>query len=425
MIAIADCNSFYCSCERLFRPDLIGKPVVVLSNNDGCIVSRTDESKKLGIDMAVPYFQCKDIMLQNGVTTFSSNYHLYGDMSQRVMTVFRELMGSKNVEVYSVDEAFIDFRNVPENQIKEKALEIKTITEQYTGIPICVGVAPNKLLSKVANKLSKKNKVLTKGVMVLSSPEEIANALNYFPVEDLWGVGSRYAAKLKAYNINTALQLRNMPLEWVRKFMGGIVGVRLVRQLRGEEITEMNLPLETKKMIATTRMFGKNVTELKDIEEAVATYTARACEKLRRQNGAAGELSVFLMFQDMNAPKGDYIVRSLGNVELIPTPSSNTIFLTKVALKLIRQIYFSGRIYKKAGVMLNKIVPDNSVQGNLFDPSISNNRKLMLAIDNINFGIKTDMVKLASAGNSKEWKMRSELRSPLYTTRYDEIPFVK
>ena len=189
MIAIADCNSFYCSCEKLFRPDLWGKPVVVLSNNDGCIVSRTDEAKKLGIDMAVPYFQCKEIMEQHKVTVFSSNYHLYGDMSWRVMETFRQVMGKEFVEVYSVDEAFIDFSQVPDNQIRSKALELKEITEQNTGIPICVGISRNKLVSKIANKLAKKNKVLTKGVMVLMEDEMIRKALMEFPIEDIWGIG--------------------------------------------------------------------------------------------------------------------------------------------------------------------------------------------------------------------------------------------
>jgi DNA polymerase V len=210
-------------------------------------------------------------------------------------------------------------------------------------------------------------------------------------------------------------------MEWVRKNFGGVVGVRLLKQLRGEEIGEMKEPLINKKMIATTRMFGKRVTELKDIEEAVATYTARAAEKLRRQESAAGEISVFMMFQDMDVPKGEYVVRSIGNFELLPSPTSNTIYLTKVALKLIRAVFFKGRIYKKAGVILSRIVPDDSIQGNLFNPSINNNRQLMLALDNINFAFEADMIRLVRAGMSKHWKMRQELRSPRYTTVWNEI----
>lgn len=220
MIAIADCNSFYASCEKLFRPDLIGKPVVVLSNNDGCIVSRTDEAKKLGIDMAVPYFQCKDIMLQHGVIVFSSNYNLYGDMSYRVMETFRQFMGADNVEVYSVDEAFINFNVVPENQYRDAALSLKQTAEQWTGIPVCVGVGQNKLLSKVANKLAKKDKKVSKGVFVIATQEDVYNALNTFPVGDLWGIGRRYADKLSGLGIDTAWKLRNMPLAWCKKNLG-------------------------------------------------------------------------------------------------------------------------------------------------------------------------------------------------------------
>ena len=330
--------------------------------------------------------------------------------------------GSEFVEVYSVDEAFIDFSKVPSAQILGKARELKEVTERNTGIPICVGASVNKLLSKVANKLAKKNKVLTKGVLVLADEDQIREALMNFPVEDIWGIGRRYADKLKSLNINSAWQLRNLPSEWVRKNLGGIVGVRLLRQLRGEEISEMKEPLETKKMIATTRMFGKRVTELKDIEEAIATFTARAAEKLRRQFGAAGEISVFIMFQDMSVPKGEYVVRSIGNFELLATPTSDTVHLTKVALKLIRSVYFKGRIYKKAGVMLSRIVPDTSIQGNLFNAAINNNRRLMLAMDNINFALEPDMIRLSNAGVSKHWKMRQESRSPRYTTVWNEIP---
>jgi len=425
MIAIADCNSFYCSCEKLFRPDLWGKPVVVLSNNDGCIVSRTDEAKKLGIDMAVPYFQCKEIMEQHKVTVFSSNYHLYGDMSWRVMETFRQVMGKEFVEVYSVDEAFIDFSQVPDNQIRSKALELKEITEQNTGIPICVGISRNKLLSKIANKLAKKNKVLTKGVMVLLEDEMIRKALMEFPIEDIWGIGRRYAAKLKGFGIDTAWQLRNLPQEWFKKNFGGVVGDRLLRQLKGEAISDMKPPLVTKKMIATTRMFGRRVTELNEIEEAIASYTARAAEKLRRQFCAAGEMSVFIMYQDMNAPKGEYVVRNSWNYELLPVPTSDTIALTKMALQLVRPLYYKGRVYKKAGVLLSRIVPDTPVQGNLFTSTITNNKKLMQAIDNINFAMEPDTLRLATAGMSKTWKMRHELRSPRFTTRIDEIYLIK
>ncbi len=423
MIAIADCNSFYCSCERLFRPDLIGKPIVVLSNNDGCIVSRTDEAKQLGIDMAVPYFQCKEIMEKYGVTVFSSNYHLYGDMSMRVMNIFRSIIGAEYVEVYSVDEAFLHVDHIPEKDLYNTALHLKHYTERCTGIPICVGIGPNKLLSKVANKLAKKNKAVTKGVMVLRSDYEIEAALQNFKVGDLWGIGRRYADKLQTFGIENAWQLRNMPLEWVRKNLGGVVGLRLARQLRGESISVMNEPLEVKKMIATTRMFGRFVTELKDIEEAIATYTARAAEKLRRQSGAAGELSVFLLYQD--TLQKEYTVRSMGSYELLPVASSDTVYLTKIALRLVNSIFKKGLKYKKGGVLLSRIVADSALQANLFTENTPTNKALMLVLDNINSAIRPDMVVMARAGINKHWKMRQELRSPKFTTVWGELMVVK
>ena len=424
MIAIADCNSFYCSCEKLFRPDLIGKPVVVLSNNDGCIVSRTDEAKKLGIDMAVPYFQCKDIMLQHGVTTFSSNYHLYGDMSQRVMNTFRDIMGEETVEVYSVDEAFINFNHVPEADYYSRALHLKLTTEQNTGIPICVGIAPNKLLSKLANKLAKKDKAKSKGVYVLGNMNQVNEALMNFPIGDLWGIGRRYEAKLLGFGIQTAWQFRNLPKEWVRKNFGGVVGERLWRQLHGESISEMNDPLISKKQILTSRMFGRPVTSITEIEEAIATYTARAAEKLRRQNDATADLTVFLLYRNTNLPKGQYGTLSSYRSIILPNPTSDTIELTKVGKSLARTIFFSGRSYIKGGIMFQKIVPDINIQGNLFHPEINLNKLLMSAIDNINSSQGPDTITVGAAGKSKTWKMRQEMRSPLYTTRWDALPLV-
>ena len=264
MYAIVDCNSFYCSCERLFKPAIWNKPVVVLSNNDGCIVSRTDEAKKLGVGMAAPYYQNKELIEQNDVAVFSSNYNLYGDLSMRVMDTLRYLVGEDNVEVYSVDEAFIQLGMIPDDQLEIAAAQIKNTVEQWTGIKVSVGVAPSKVLSKAANRLSKKNKIATNGVMVLDTEEKIREALLKTTVGDIWGVGSRYAYKLKEqYGIYDAWQLRNMPVEWARKNLGGVVGERLIKELNGMPCIEMKDPLETKKMIATTRMFSKPVTELK------------------------------------------------------------------------------------------------------------------------------------------------------------------
>jgi DNA polymerase V len=249
MKAIVDCNSFYCSCERLFRPDLRERPVVVLSNNDGCIISRSDEAKALGIDMAVPYYQCRDAIERHGVAVFSSNYNLYGDMSLRVMDTLRHLVGDDSrVEVYSVDEAFLDLSHVPEHELNDFSILMRDTVEQWTGIRVSVGVADTKVLCKVANRLAKKDKKGTGCVMVLGSDEKVQEALMRTDVDDVWGVGSRYAKLLREkYSINTAWQLRHMPLEWARKNLGGVVGQRLIRELNGEPCIQMKDPLEQKK----------------------------------------------------------------------------------------------------------------------------------------------------------------------------------
>ena len=284
MIAIVDCNSFYCSCERLFRPDLENKPVVVLSNNDGCIISRSDEAKTLGVEMAGPYFKAKPVIEANNVAVFSSNYNLYGDLSWRVMETLRIMFGQNNVEVFSVDEAFINLDIIPLEQIEDVALQIKNTVEQWTGIKVSVGIATTKVLAKVANKLSKKNKTITNCIMVLETKEKIDTALKKTSIDAVWGVGFSYAEKLKKSNIHTAYDLSRKDITWAKNNLGGVVGVRLIQELKGFPSIQMKDELLNKKMIMTTRMFGAAVTDIKSIKEAIATYTSRAAEKLRRQS---------------------------------------------------------------------------------------------------------------------------------------------
>ena len=419
MKAIVDCNSFYAACERLFKPSLHGKPVVVLSNNDGCIVSRTDEAKALGIQMAGPYYQNKEEIEKNKVAVFSSNYHLYGDLSWRVMETLRIL--SPHVEVYSVDESFLDLDGIDENKLHEYALFLKHTTELWTGIPVSIGVAPSKVLSKVANRLAKKDKIGTRGVMILQTPQQQMEALQRTAVEDVWGVGGASSKKLRLFNINTAWDLRNMSEDWARKNLGGVVGVRLIKELRGQPCIEMKDPLETKKMIATTRMFGKPVYELRELREAVATYITRAAEKLRRQNSAAKTISVFLVTNNYSSHY-EYKPASFSLYNTLPFATSLTNLLIEHAMPLVEQLYSKGSKYLKAGVILSGIVPDNAVQFNLFEqPSHHNEKKLMKMIDNVNFSMRNDVLKFASSGTKRDWKMRQELRSPRYTTRWDEL----
>jgi DNA polymerase V len=429
MKAIVDCNNFYCSCERVFRPDLLHKPVVVLSNNDGCIISISDEAKKLGVRMGIPYFQARHTIEQNNISVFSSNYNLYGNMSWRVMETLRTLLGDsdgRKVEVYSVDEAFLDLPEIPDSSLSEYARYVKETIEQWTGISVSIGIAPTKTLSKLANRLAKKNKAESGCISVLANRDDQIEALKKSRVASIWGVGRAYAEKLINLGITNAWELSNMPEEWAHKNLGGVVGARLVRELNGVSSIDMTAPLENKKMIATTRMFGNPVTELNDIKEAIATYTSRAAEKLRRQRSAAKTISVFIVLQEeshtMHFTHGPLISAHT----ILPKATSITNELIKPALDLTDQIYKKGRRYKKAGVMLSGLVPDESIQANLFLPETKNSaRKLMDMVDNVNFSMRNDVVKFAVSGTSRDWKMRQELRSKRYTTRWEELKELK
>lgn len=426
MYAIVDCNSFYCSCERVFKPHLAEKPVVVLSNNDGCIISRSDEAKALGVGMAGPFFLAKPLIDKYGVEVFSSNYNLYGDMSRRVMDTLRTLAGDRNIEVYSVDEAFVNLHFIPQASLRTFALELKETVELWTGVKVSVGVAPTKTLAKLANGIAKKNKIKTDGVAILETEEKIRRALTMTPVEELWGVGGRSNKKLYDLGIRTAWNLRQMPEEWARKNLGGVVGVRLLKELHGEEAIVMN-EYKDKKMIATTRMFGNAVTELSDIKEAIATYTARAAEKLRRQDSAAGMINVFVVTNEKEKAAGPHFRHgpTYSSHAVLPYPTSQTNELIKPAVALAEQLYQQGKKYKKAGVILSSLVPDDSIQGNLFEKGKNVGRFLMEQIDNINFSMRNDVVKFASSGTKRDWKMRKDFQSPRYTTRWEELYKVK
>jgi DNA polymerase V len=427
MVGIVDCNSFYCACERLFKPDLLHKPVVVLSNNDGCIISRSDEAKAVGIEMGSPYFMQKNDLKKNGVITFSSNYHLYGDLSWRVMETLRTMLPEGCVEVYSVDESFIDLAHIEPAALSSFTVSLKNIIEQWTGISVSIGVAPTKALSKVANRLAKKNKQITGCVLILNTDKKITQALQNTPIADVWGIGYQYAKKLSAYGINTAYDLTLRTENWAHQELGGVVGARLFRELKGFPCIDMQSERVTKHMIATTRMFGNPVITLHELEEAVATYTARAAEKLRRQHAAARGITVLIV--PKQEVKGSYYRHGptkSGAVRL-PLATALTNELVKAALELVRSLFEAGKTYKKAGVILSDIVPETVIQGNLFAQAPDNTkaRALMEAIDNINFSMRGDILKFAASGTTRNWKMRQEMRSPRYTTRWEELPLLK
>jgi DNA polymerase V len=427
MKGIVDCNSFYCSCERLFKPHLDNKAVVVLSNNDGCIVSRSDEAKAFGVEMAGPYFLAKPLIEKHGVSVFSSNYNLYGDLSWRVMETMRMMLGKQNVEVYSVDEAFLDMSIFSAAELPAIALQIRETVELWTGIKVSIGVAPTKVLAKMANRLAKKNKVQTNCVLVLDTKEKIKDALQKTPVDDVWGVGRQYAQKLKdCWGIYDAYQLSQMSEAFGKVQLGGVVGVRLIKELKGIVSMDFEEELLNKKMIATTRMFGRPVSELKEIKEAVATYTSRAAEKLRRQYSAAGMITVFIVPKG-SSPRNEYSRgHSASSYLTLPVATSFTNELIKASTALVERLFEKGKVYKKAGVILSAIVPDSSIQGNLFLPQTKNSeRKLMDMMDNINYSERDDVLKFAATGTKRNWKMRQEMRSGRYTTRWDELCQIK
>ena len=421
MKAIVDCNSFYCSCERLFRPELLHKPVIVLSNNDGCIISRSDEAKRLGLQLAGPFYKIRSSIREKDIAVFSSNYNLYGELSQRVMETLKFFVGEKNVEVYSVDESFVNLAHIPLHQLQEFCLELKHSVEKWTGIPVSIGVAKSKVLCKAANRISKKGKVENEGVVFLHSEDTIRKALEQMSVGDIWGVGQRFAIKLEEQGIKSAWDLRNMPEEWGRKNLGGVVGVRLIRELKGEECISIKEALVVKKMIATTRMFGEPLTSLMDLKEAVAAYVSRAAEKLRLQKYCAQHLYVFVVTNDY---KTEYLYnpQNFGIDLTLPVATSSTHELINHALCLLEKLFKDGSRYLKAGVILSEFVPESSIQGNFFSSDYTpRDRLLMETIDSINASLGNDALKFASSGLERKWTMRQGMRSPFYTSKWNEL----
>ncbi len=371
--------------------------------------------------MAGPYFMAKPLIEKHDVAVFSSNYNLYGDLSWRVMETLRILLGKKNVEVYSVDEAFVDLSIFSPEELPAISKEIRRTVEDWTGIKVSIGVAPTKVLAKLANRLSKKDKIRTECVVVLDTEEKIMEALRKTPVGDIWGVGRQYAKKLEDWGVYDALQLRNLSEEFASVYFGGVVGARLIRELRGVTSNEMEEELVSKKMIATTRMFGNPVADIDSIKEAVATYTSRAAEKLRRQHGAANKIHVFVVTKGENH-NVDWRGATNADSVTLPFATSFTNELIKPAVELVDKLYKKGTLYKKAGVMLSGIVPDASIQGNLFLSETKNcERKLMDMIDNVNFSQRDDVLKFAASGTTRNWKMQQNFISPRYTTRWDEL----
>ena len=417
MIALVDCNSFYASCEQVFRPDLLGKPVVVLSNNDGCVIAATKEAKALTqIPMFEPVFKIKQVLEANKVTCFSSYYTLYADMTHRVMEPLRTF--SPLVEEYSIDESFVDVSQYPENKLHEIATKIKDAVFKNTGIPVGVGIAKTKSLSKIANKFAKKIPE-NKGVYVVDSEEKRIHLLTKTSLKDVWGIGRKHAIRISNTGAKTALDFANMPLPWVRKEMT-VVGERLWRELNNHPCLEMTTLPDIKKGIGTAKSFGQKLTDYHLIEEATSYYVAEVADLLRQQGSAATCIEVFLQTNFFSKNENQYFKNIFITLD---SPTNNTIKLTKEAIKGLKAIYKPGFRYKKVGVHLHHLVSENELQMSLFHQEHKiENARLSKAMDVINSKYGKNKVKLATVGNrEKEWALVKEHRSPRFTTQWDEL----
>ena len=414
MIALADCNNFYASCERVFNPMIRNKPVVVLSNNDGCVIARSNEAKVLGIQMGAPAFKNRHIFKKYGVYIFSTNFALYGDFSSRVMSVLAEAV--PQIEIYSIDEAFMDYSGLPEPM--EHALGLRNKVMQWTGIPTSIGIAETKTLAKVANRIAKKE--VQSGVFWLHCPDMIRDYLKRLPVSKLWGIGRRYAEKLELYSIQTAYELTQRSDSWIQQHMS-IVGLKMVQELRGIPCFELETAWQRKKSICTSRTFGEEVRHFSQLAQALSTYAAMCGAKLRKQGSCAGMVTIFI---HTNPFKHQCRVNYKGVRTIhLKTPSNDSLEIVSATIAGLRSIYRDDCIYKKAGVIVSGIMPQSQVQLSFFDDiiDIEKRHRLMQAMDTVNDSYGKMKVRFAINGFERKWKLKQERLSPCYTTHMNEL----
>lgn len=415
MVALVDCNNFYASCEKVFEPSLLHKPVVVLSNNDGCIISRSQEAKNLGIKMGGPYFKEAKMLKENGVEVFSSNYTLYGDMSSRMIETIRSI--TDEVEIYSIDEAFTGLSMVPEDKLWETSQTMRDRIFQWTGLPVKVGIGPTKTLAKVAAEYAK-----TKGngkTHCAYTKNDIEEMLKDTPIGEVWGVGRGFGNLLKRYGVDSAWDFSKMPDPWIQQKMG-VVGLRIATELRGESCLSLELMREKRRHIMTSRSFGRPVKDYTDMKEAVISYLSRCAEKLREDKQMASMVTVYIRTYPQHGPEAQN--NNSQNI-MLPYPTDYTPELAKHTLIALDRIFKSGYTYKKAGVLLSELSSKENKQLPLFE-SVDFNRssKLMQAMDQINQkNGDRGKLKLAGEGIKQPWKMKGELRSNRFTTHWDEL----
>lgn len=414
MFGLMDCNNFYASCERVFNPALNGRPIVVLSNNDGCVIARSNEAKALGIKMGIPAYQIKDDIQDYGIAIFSSNYTLYGDMSSRVMSILSSL--APEIEIYSIDEAFINLDGI--NDLQSLGNKIVTQVVRDTGIPVSLGIAPTKTLAKIANKFAKKYPAYNR-LCIIDTEEKRSKALKLIDIAEVWGIGRKQAAKLEKQNIKTAYDFTQLPGSWVRKNMT-VVGERTWKELRGISCIDIEAAPPSKKQICTSRSFGKMVEGIDTLAEAIATHASACAKKLRQQKSYAMSLMVFIHTNNFREDLPQYWKNTVIH---LPVPTNDTLEIVHHALAGLKSIFMAGYQYKKAGVIITEIT--KSVQLGLFDKINRDKReKLMNAIDTIN-GAHNNHVKLAVQGNGRDWKLKQEQLSQRYTTDINEIITIK
>ncbi len=419
MYALVDCNNFYVSCERVFRPDLAGKPVVVLSNNDGCIISRSDEAKALGVAMGAPEFKVRDELKQKGITVFSSNYALYGDLSERVMNILRQF--TPQVEVYSIDEAFLHLGNY-DKDFESQGKQMKARIQKWVGIPVCVGIAPTKALSKIANKIARKFPERTGGVYVMDTEEKRLKALKWASIDSVWGIGHRMKKKLKTRNVNTALDFIDPKHEkWIKMYWG-VVGLRLREELIGNPVLLLDETTD-KKSIAVTRSFPKKITGFDDLRERVSTFASVCAEKLRKQNCCTHAIIVLLGTLDQNEARSRTYFQEATTLSFA---TNSTLTITNAAIRLLETIYerHKGIRFHKAGVIVTQLIREDEKQFNLFEDENPRHLALMKTLDKLNGKMGTRIVRLG-VQDDKTWNMKQELLSPRYTTRLDQLLKVK
>lgn len=417
-IALVDVNNFYVSCERVFNPKLRNRPVVVLSNNDGCAVARSNEVKALGVPMGAPWFKFKELAKQHGIIAYSSNYALYADMSNRVMSILRQF--SPNQEVYSIDECFLELTGFARRDLVVYGQDIRKRILQWTGLPVCVGIAATKTLAKLANHCAKKRPEYH-GVCNFNSlsPAALDEILASIEIGEIWGVGRRLAPRLQKLGFHTVLDLKRADPETLRQQFS-VVMEKTIRELNGTvciALEEINPP---KKQILSSRSFGVPVTDMAGLSESISLYVSRAAEKLRRQQSYAGSIYVYIRTSPFKEHDRQY---SNGMTVPLPSPTDNTTKLVSVALWALKQLYRPGYHYAKAGIMLGELVPASGIQTDLFSSMQPNakSERLMQAMDLINRKMGKESLKVASEGFKRPWKMKQENKSPSYTTRWDEI----